>query len=132
MHANIEGGAVFMIFDAVEFPDEHPPIYIGGKLVERNELICDLSLILAHAPEKAIGTIGKDRTRKLVALRKENGHDPNRLSHSDPNRIWNTYTTYSSDPILAKFRSTLRQSFSDATDFTSLHKYTASPFHLRA
>jgi hypothetical protein len=86
LHLDQIGGALFTLWEALEFDNLVFPIWIDGKAYTKADLAFKAAQALAHNREAAVGFIGEARTVDIESICIKLGFDPElfkRLNHRD-------------------------------------------------
>jgi TIR domain-containing protein len=80
LHVNSTNGPVFQLFEAIEFPEERFPIFLGGRLYQRDELLFHAAVAIGSRRVEVTNMIGAAAVKRVERRCKEAGLDPKLLS----------------------------------------------------
>jgi hypothetical protein len=78
LHADTTNGAVFNLFEAVELAKNRFPIFLGGRLYERDELLFHTAVAIGSRRADVTNMIGADALKRVEKRCK--GLDPKSLT----------------------------------------------------
>jgi hypothetical protein len=80
LHANTANGPAFHLFEAVQLTDDSFPIFLGGRLYDREELLFYAATAIGSRRKEVLNMIGTTALERVEKRCKEAGLDPRQLA----------------------------------------------------